>query len=801
VSEDQGTRESQGQDPRVDDQGPVLVDVDGDGVPDEVTPGPRPAPRSWPPRRQLVAVQDHPDDVDLDDDEDHPWGSPGPEPARGQVQDHTEDQVQGDQDQGQGQEDHPAPEGQAAEGHREDHREDQAEDQPEGQMVPVVYDITTAPAPERTPELQPVVPPWMRSKHGRRGAVRWWTRKQWHRVRFHGFRLPVYACRAVARSPRGALRAALWVQHWTFDRQAAPVEQALATEDQVKDYLRIRESREVRVRIRAVVSGVLLALALVGLAFLLKSPAWVQGAAGLVAVAALGAVGTDPKKPLVTPALLADGRWLDLTAPIVMRALRVAGLGGSPAKLDKNGVEIEADNRPRLVQDITRSANQRGYEVLVDLPFGKTAGDAAAAVKELASGLDVDLPQVFPEPVHGRARRVSIYVADEDPMLLAPHRSPMAKMPQVSVWDAHPLARTPIGREVRASLLFNSFLLGAVPRSGKSFAAKCLVAPGVLDPHCDLTVLDCGGGRDWLPAEQVAVDYVAGDEQEDLAVIVGILERLRQEARQRLAEFRKLSTKVLPEDKLTRALAEGGMAPHLIVLDELQNLLRASDKDIRKLALELLVWLAKTAPKAGYSTVGITQRPAAEVIPADYRDITTVRIALRTKSAQGSDAILGSYASARGWRSDRFREEHKGAAVIGGISNGRGGDMQVARVDLLTPGDFEKACLVGRQRRLDAGTLRGVAAGQVDDVRITVTIVQDVLAVWPGERPKVQAHILVARLKEIFPDRHAALDETALTRALKRHGIEAQQVWQDDSNRNGYALESVRRARKEITAD
>lgn len=785
MTEDQEGREDQG---HGEDQAPVLVDVDLDGKPDQVTPGPRPVPRPSPWTREpgtgLALVRDQDLDEDLDDveldDEDQPWGSPGPAPAPLEVQDHPESQDHAedhhaeDQDQSQGQEVHPV------EGHDDD----------------VVHDVTTL----RDPELRPVVPPWMKSRQGRRGAVRWWTRKQWHRVRFHGFRLPVYACRAVARAPRGALRAGLWAHQWTFDRQAAPVEQALATEDQVRDYLRIRESREVRVRIRAVVSGTLLALALVGLVFLAKAPGWVHAAAVVVAAGGLGWIGTDPKKPLVTPALLADGRWLDLTAPIVMRALRVAGLGGTPAKLDKSGVEIEADNRPRLVQDITRSANQRGYEVLVDLPFGKTAGDAAAAVKELASGLDVDLPQVFPEPVHGRARRVAIYVADEDPMLLPPHRSPLAKMPQVSVWDAHPLARTPIGREVLASLLFNSFLLGAVPRSGKSFAAKCLVTPGVLDPHCGLTVLDCGGGRDWLPAEQVAVDYVAGDEQEDLAVIVGILERLRQEARARLAEFRKLSTKVLPEDKLTRALAEAGHPPHLIVIDELQNLLRAQDKDIRKLALELLVWLAKTAPKAGYSTVGITQRPAAEVIPADYRDITTVRIALRTKSAQGSDAILGSYASARGWRSDRFREEHKGAAVIGGISNGKGGDMQVARVDLLTPGDFEKACLVGRQRRLDIGTLRGAAAGEVDEVRVTVTVLQDVLAVWPGERPKVQAHILVGRLKEVFPDRHTALDEGALTRALKRHGVEVLQVWQDGSNRNGYALGDVRAARKEITS-
>lgn len=773
MTEDQKGQESQG---HGEDQAPVLVDVDLDGKPDPVTPGPRPAPRPDPwtrrPGTALALIRGQDQDLDDDelDDEDQPWGSPEPAPAPSGVQDHPEDQDHDTEQEGQ--EAHPV----------------------EGHDDGMVHDVTTL----RDPELRPVVPPWMKSRQGRRGAVRWWTRKQWHRVRFHGFRLPVYAGRVVARAPRGALLAVLWAQSWTFDRQAAPVEQALATEDQVKDYLRIRESREVRVRIRAVASGTVLVLALVGMVFLFRAPGWVQDLAAVVAIGVLGWIGTDPKKPVVTPALLVDGRWLDLTAPIVMRALRHAGLGGTPAKLDKNGVEIEADNRPRLVQDIARSANQRGYEVLVDLPFGKTAGDAAAAVKELASGLDVDLPQVFPEPVHGRARRVSIYVADEDPMLLPPHRSPLAKLPKVSVWDPQPIGRTPVGREVRAPLLFNSYLVGAVPRAGKSFAAKCLVTPAVLDPHCDLSVMDCGGGRDWLPAQQVAIDYVAGDDPEDLEVIVAILDRLRNEARERLAAFRPMSTKDLPEDKLTRALAESGMPPRVIVVDELQNLLRASDKEIRKLALELLVWLAKTAPKAGYTLVAITQRPAAEVIPADLRDITTVRIALRTKSQQGSDAILGAYVSASGYRTDRFREEHKGAAIVGGISTGKGGDLQVIRTDLLTPADFEKACAIGRQRRIDAGTIRGVAAGEADEVRITVTVIKDVAAVWPGEEPKVQAHVLVSRLKEAFPDRHHGLDETALTRALKRHGVPVQQVWRDGSNRNGYHLDAIRKASREL---
>jgi S-DNA-T family DNA segregation ATPase FtsK/SpoIIIE len=497
-----------------------------------------------------------------------------------------------------------------------------------------------------------------------------------------------------------------------------------------------------------------------------------------------------------------------------MRAMKAAGLGGSVAKIDKNGHEIEEDTRPTLAQPIARSANGRGYEVVVDLPYGKTAGDAAAAVDKIASGLDVDTAQVFPEPVAGKSRRVSLYVADEDPMLLPPHRSPLARLPKVSVWDAQPLARTPLGIPVKATLLFNSFLLGALPRSGKSFAAKCLVAPAVLDPHCDLTVLDCGGGRDWLPTQDIAVDYVAGDEEEDLIRIVAILNRIRDEARERLAQFRKMSAAEMPEDKLTRALAADGMRPHVIVVDELQNLLRANNKEIRKAALEVLVWLAKTAPKAGYILVAITQRPAADVIPADFRDIVSVRIALRTKTRQGSDAVLGSDISATGYRTDRFLESHKGAAVIGGISTGKGGDLQVARTDLLMPAEFARACTVGRKRREDAGTLRGAAAGDAAPVEITITVLDDVATVWPGDTAKVQGAVLLARLAELYPTRYATYDpddEDAvkaavgrLTLALKPYGITSDQVSRRGVNRQGYQLTELRaalRARKAAAID
>ncbi|GAA3624484.1 hypothetical protein GCM10022223_46940 [Kineosporia mesophila] len=677
-----------------------------------------------------------------------------------------------------------------------------------GELVVPVLEPDRIFGPDGAEDLRPIVPAWLASGEGRKAVAGWWFHVQWHRAKFHGIRIPTYVARIAWRAPRGVWRITSGLTRWALDTRADALEQALAsgTKMDTATFIQLRENRSIRVRARlATVAAGTVVSAVGGAVAVSQLPTGGGTLAAAGAVAALAWVGSDQDRPLIGAAMAASGRYRELTDAIVMRALKAAGLGGSVAKVDKNGNEIEEDTRPTLAQPIARSANGRGYEVVVDLPYGKTAGDAAAAVDKIASGLDVDTAQVFPEPVAGKSRRVSLYVADEDPMLLPPHRSPLARLPKASVWEANPLARTPLSAAVKATLMFNSFLVGALPRSGKSFAAKCLVAPAVLDPHCDLTVLDCGGGRDWLPTQEIAVDYVAGDEEEDLLRIVAILNRIRDEARERLAKFRKMSAAEMPEDKLTRALAADGMRPHAIVVDELQNLLRANNKEIRKAALEVLVWLAKTAPKAGYILILITQRPAADVIPSDLRDIMSVRIALRTKTRQGSDAILGSDISATGYRTDRFLESHKGAAVIGGISTGKGGDLQVARTDLLMPAEFARACAVGRKRREDADTLRGAAIGDAAPVEITITVLQDVAAIWPGDEAKVHAYVILARLKDIHPDRYAGMaDEAALTRALKPYNITSGQVSRGGVNRNGYKLSEIRaavRARKAATHD
>ncbi len=643
----------------------------------------------------------------------------------------------------------------------------------------------------RDEQRQALVPAWIVDPAERRHAARWAVGHYRHVVEFHTIRLPVYGGRLLVSAPTGLGRLLVGVTTWVLDFETAAARQLAVDRGEVSTYTTLIRRRDERVRGRLTAVSVVLALAAaLAVVITLAGPSWARWVALAAAVGGLGAWGRRKDKPLVDHPVT-RARFERLTDQHVLRALAAAGLGGRGPKKAANGEEEQtAVGTPTFPQPIVRDGP--GWLATVDLPRGRTAGDAAAKRDQLASGLDCSPAQVHVEAVPESARRIRLWVADVDPYTLPPRHSPLAKCPPTSVWDPQPLGAEPRGRVVRPPLIFASFLVGAVPRMGKTYAARALVAPAMLDPLCDLTVLDLKGGRDWKPCEELAVTYRSGDDEEDVAYALVVLDRIIDEARRRFRAFRELPDAKCPESKLTRELAADGLRPHVVVIDEVQNLLRhpIHGRD----ALPKLVWLAKTAPAAGVTLVLATQRPAAEVIPADLRDNCTVRVALRTMDWRSSDTILGASAASIGIESFSLQEQHKGVAVVRGVSNGRGGDAQTVRVDLLAAEDVARICAIGRQRRLDAGTLRGAAAHETDPAAVEVSVLDDVVAVWPGAQAKVWAETLLERLTALRPDLYEGMTAGVLTAALGRHGIGSMQVNKGKVNRRGYALADVRRA-------
>lgn len=77
----------------------------------------------------------------------------------------------------------------------------------------------------------------------------------------------------------------------------------------------------------------------------------------------------------------------------------------------------------------------------------------------------------------GHAGRVSTWVTDSDPYTTPPLRTPLLAVQRWDAWLPVPFGRDARDRRVDLPLVWKSLLVGAMPRQGKTFAAR-LAAPG-----------------------------------------------------------------------------------------------------------------------------------------------------------------------------------------------------------------------------------------------------------------------------------------------------------------------------------
>nr|WP_040406208.1 hypothetical protein [Amycolatopsis nigrescens] len=199
-------------------------------------------------------------------------------------------------------------------------------------------------------------------------------------------------------------------------------------------------------------------------------PLWIAGAAASAALAILGRRkdGSPGRKPA-----LAGPRTLTWTMDpqVLVDAFRDAKLIGKDESL-------------RLVERATRVGD--GWAITVDLPATRKAADVVKNRDALASALAVDEVQLIVERVRGNgghAGRVSMWVADEDPYSSPPLRTPLLGVSKWDAWRPVPFGRDARDRRIDLPLVWTSLLVGAIPRQGKTFAAR-LAAAGAVRTGC-----------------------------------------------------------------------------------------------------------------------------------------------------------------------------------------------------------------------------------------------------------------------------------------------------------------------------
>ena len=638
-------------------------------------------------------------------------------------------------------------------------------DEPGAEIIPlrkasdVSYEIELDAAPEAGPaplvdfpalrgELLPVIPAHLRTLPGIRAAAARHAGRHWHRARFHALRSPRYLVAASAWAAVGLVRVIARQLRWWWVLEQHALRSLAAEAGDSREWMRLhKEAKQTRL-FRGIVLAAEAAAVVTGCALLaVLAPWWAQAMAAAAALPLLARAGRPADRPIITPAVVLP-RFRVLNADIVLRAYYAAGLGHA----DKPGQQVT------FGAPMARDGD--GSRVLVDLPYGMGLDDAVKARARIASGLDVTESQVFIRRDPTSHRRHTLWVADRDPLAVPVGRTPLLACRPTDIWKPAPLGLDERGQLVTVPLMWNSVLISALPRAGKTFSARLLALYAALDPFVKLDLFDAKGSPDWrkfaLVCDSCAFGLTPTREGLPPEILRDTLVEIKNDAQDRYHRLSEMPTDICPEGKLTRAIARDpryGMPVRVLVLEEFQEYFDVGD--ISKEISALLVFLAKVAPGAGIIIVGSTQKPAGigtgQVLTQfnSFRDNMGIRFGLRTSSWQVSELCLGAGAYSEGLDTSTLLPQYKGVGILRGASDA----SPTVRTYLADGQDAERILTAARALRERAGTLAGMAAGQ-DTGRQARDVLADVLAVFAGE-PGLHWPVLAGRLALAFPDRWA----------------------------------------------
>lgn len=551
----------------------------------------------------------------------------------------------------------------------------------------------------------------------------WWLRSPrvpvWLKSRQHFVQALKDLVVAILRAPlrylgavvRGTVAAARWWRRWVTVREfreAADLSEKLADK-----FIEIRALTLFRWKVTGAVAVSIVVGALIVDLIYGRRALWIMAVVLSVALAILGRRkdGSPGRN-----AVLAGPRTLTWTMDpqVLVDAFRDAKLIGK-------------DETLRLVERAMRVGD--GWAITVDLPATRKATDVIKNREALASALAVDEVQLIVERVRGNgghAGRVSMWVADQDPYAAPPLRTPLLDLARWDAWRPVPFGRDARDRKIDLPLVWTSLLVGAIPRQGKTFAARLAAAGLILDPFTRLCVADFKAGKDWDAAAQVAHRFLSGDEAEHVLTLIDWLVELISEVQGRYRRMRELDDQVCPESKVTPQMSRDqalNMPITGIFIDEVQVPLedrtpvRVEGKKLTagEYVGELLTWLAKKGPAAGIVLVLATQRPDSKTIPSGLRAVLGSRFALRVMDWRDSNIVLGEQMNTRGYDSSRLLASHKGVGILRPDGETQAGADVLAltvRTYYMPNEDWQTLCQRGRALREAAGTLTGHAIGQ-----------------------------------------------------------------------------------------
>lgn len=599
------------------------------------------------------------------------------------------------------------------------------------------------------------------------------------RVRFlatHRLGALVLVWRVLAAAARGSLQARqTW---WAWVRARELDKAAREHADLVAAHRYRRSERRTRAIISAAVGLGAVTLLLVAMLFV---GAILVGAPLLLAGGGAAARAGRRDGERLTGAARKPGR---ATQDTITEALRAADV-------------IKRSEAIRFVEPVARDG--AAWSTVVDLPAGKKAEQAIKAKESIASALAVDEVQLDLSRVRGNgghAGRLSIWCAGSDPYSAKPEPWPLLDEPEWDFWRALPFGRDARGRGVALAMLWTHLLVGAVPRMGKTFAARLVAAAAALDPYVRQVVFDGKGGTDWRAFGRLAWRFGKGVRPATVERLADTLGELVEEMNGRYDRLGAYPPEDVPEGKITPAISrdpDANMPLILVTIDEVHRYLES--KKHGEAILDALVELAKVGPAVGIILNLATQKPDADAMPTELRDVLTTRFGMKTMTWQASDTILGAGAYKAGLDASKFLRSHKGVGILLGADDEAATEEPITvRTYLLDAVGVRWVCERGRQLRIDAGTIEGDATGDPLSHRHDAP---DISGAQPsllhlvrdafGDGDRLTSADLVARLRVVGLE----LDPVVLAERLEPYGVRPTDIRTPDGTRRGYRLDDV----------
>lgn len=530
-----------------------------------------------------------------------------------------------------------------------------------------------------------------------------------------------------------------------------------------------------------------------------QPPAWVWWVLGGVALMACAWAGRQEDKPILEKqARVVPHEVPVVTAPMVIGAL--VALNHSQMK-DPELIRVIMD--PHKVGD--------GVQLDFELPGSVTAMDIIEDRAPLAAAMRHELGTVWPSLGPRHPGHLTLYVS-RVPMVSAVQAPwPLATGGAVSLFQPLPLFTDQRGQWVYQTLAYTAWVIGAVPRMGKTRALLSLGLVSAKDVRARLYVFDLKGTGDLSSLAKVAHRYRVGDEPEDIADMLEIMRGIRQEMRERTRLVRELSLEENPErGKVTDALADRDpdrFGPIVVLVDEVQVWTQEftealpnayyegkppkdPGKAVRDEFTAILRDLVKRGPALGIIPKVATQKPDAKSIPSSIADNASARLCLKVNGQISNDQILGTSSYQAGIRATQFAFSEKGIAYF----RGDGAEPLVVRTVTMDAEMADRIADQARALRMAAGRLTGEAADDgIEDAVLVTDIVDDVEQVM-RDRNRGRAHHveLVEWLRVLRPEDYSAIDVEEVSARLRARNVKISQVRIEGVNRKGVRLSDLR---------